>query len=284
MHEFDLSLYFPLPNLTTEGYVTLAKVLLNAAPENPPPHLAATMASLEVSLAEAETALVARIDEDLGTQRDRNFDLFVDAVWYAMRERLASWSLYAHDGAAELSEADRDALELDERLERARLAAQVHAKLFGDGVDFLRMPYAQQAAHMAARLRWFASKDHAYPLAELIGPDLASLVARCQVRYEAMVSERNTKTGRSIADLREIRNVLRRQLYRYCGALGTLVEDDDAASVAAVEAALRPILMTRARSRSRQAGAGLEGEQATLGEEAAEPEPDGSELGETLDG
>ena len=273
MDEFDISIYYPLPNLTTEGYVSLTKVMLLNLPAWAPPHVTASAHRVSQSLTATEAALVARIEEDLGTRRHRAFDLFVDAVWYVLRERLEAYGIYTHEGAAELTEEDRDLLDWDRRIARARLAGRLHFKVFGDGIEFLRASYSQQSVHMATRLTWLTGRDHGIPLDELVGANLVSLIQVCQVRYEAMVNTRNSRTGKSIADLRQLRDRLRRQLYAYCGVVATMVDPDDDASRAAVEAALRPILVARANSRRKLIGTSLEEIEAKLdaGEDPLDP-------------
>jgi hypothetical protein len=156
----------------------------------------------------------------------------------------------------------------------------MHARVFGDGVEFLRAPQAQQAAQMAARLRWL-HLDHGIPLDDVIGGDLVALLDRCQIRFEAMVNHRGARTGKSLTDVRELRNRLRRQLYTYCGAVGSMI-DGDPASVAIVEAALRPILVARANSRRKVAGTGVEALEDELGQ-SDEMDDIASELGEEPD-
>lgn len=105
--------------------------------------------------------------------------------------------------------------------------------------------------------------------AGLITPEWADLLKICQARYEAMISER-TRDGKSAADLRDLRNRLRMQIYAYCGAIGSMLDPDAAESAKLVETALRPILSYRAQNRRK--GAGEE-----LIEDTAEPSIDEAE-------
>lgn len=252
---FDLSVYYPLPLLTTEGYVSLANTMLDVKPLNGPEQVAIAALSLQEVLKEAEQGLVTRIDEDLSTKRERAFDGFVDGVWFELRQRLEFYSAYHHEGVAMFTKEDREYLEIDDRLARARIAADMLERLFGAGTDFLRAPFPQQASHMAARLDWIESKELGEMLEKLVDPYLAKLILRCQVRYEAMVSDRSSRYGKSLADLNELRNNLRRQLYSYIGAIGTMYDYKEPESAKPVEAALRPILVTRARVRRKLSSA-----------------------------
>jgi hypothetical protein len=254
MSEIDLSIYYPIPLLTTEGYISLLKSMLMVAPANPPDHVKEAIAALANAVTEAESLLVARLDENFSTGLERAFDTLVDQVWVELRQRLEFAAIYRHEGAAKFTDEDRIKLDLEERLEESRIAGMMLERMFANGVDFLRAPYPQQATHMAARLDWIDSKNFDEALEELVGPKLTALLKVCQQRYEAMVGERSSRDGKSVADFRELRNVLRRQLYGYCGAVGTLYKVGDAKSAEAVENALRPILVAREHARRKAAG------------------------------
>jgi hypothetical protein len=253
MFTFDLSLYFPIPLLTTESYVSLTKDLQRAAPSQPPPHVTKALQSMAATLVEVKAGLVSRIDKDLPASLQRAFDIFVDRVWNEVRVRLEFYDIYNYEGIQKLTEAERMSIDYDTQLERSRTAATIHARLFGDGTDFLRSKYPQQATQMATRLEWLESKQLDTELADLVGHELVDLLKVCQVRYEAMISERSTRDGKSSADLRELRNKLRMQIYAYCGAVGSMLDPDSPASLEQVEAALRPVLSYRAQTRRKGA-------------------------------
>lgn len=239
--------------------VSLGTTLVDVAPADPPPHVAAGIAAFVTVLGEVKSGLVSKIDEDLSTGTERSFDIVVDRAWLELRERLAFFEIYTQPGMNQLTEADREQLDWEARLEQARVAAVVLARLFGDGTEFLRAPYPQQATHMAARLEWLDDKQLNESLADVVGTELTSLIAVCQVRYQAMVSQRGSRAGKSLADLRALRDRLRRQIYSYAGMIGTMVQLDDPASEAVAEAALRPILVARANAKRKSfSGAGIE--------------------------
>ena len=254
MHHFDLSIYYPIPLLTTEGYISLIKTALMVAPENPPEHVKEAIVTLGDELDGAETTLVERIDEDLSTALERLFDSVVDRSWHETRQRMVFASIYLHEGTAMFTEEDRIELEYEERVEEAHAAAKMHERIFGGGLDFLRSPYPQQSTHTAARLDWIASKDLGPAFEEVIGPKLFTLLKVCQRRYEAMVGERSSRDGKSVADLRELRNHLRCVLSTYVGAIGTLYKVKQPETAAVVENALRPILIAREYARRKDLG------------------------------
>ena len=254
MSSFDLSLYYPIPALDTEGLGALAKVLLGNRPEPSTPTIEQTAERLAAALAATEQALVDRIEQELGHRRLRVFDLFTGIVWDELDSRLSAHAIYLHEAVDQLDEADRELLDVDARTDLARRAAKVHAKLFGEGKLFLRSPYPQQAMQMAARLRWVASKADEFDLAELVGAELVTLLDRCQVRYEALVDERSHDTGRVVSDLRELRSTLSRCLSSYIAAVGATADEANLASIARVEQALRPVLVARAHARRGRAG------------------------------
>lgn len=293
----DLSIYYPIPLLTTEGFVSMTNTMLDVAPSDPPGHVELAIKDLAGVLSEVEAGLVSRIDEDVSTRLERAFDIFVDGVWLDLRSRLEFYGLYKHEGTAKFTDEDLEELDFDHRLDKARSAAKILGRLFGDGTDFLRDRYPQQATHMAARLDWVQSKDLDAELSELVTHDFTVLLKVCQNRYEAMVSERSSRDGKSTADLRELRNKLRCQLYSYCGAVGSMYQPGDPETAKVIEAALRPILIVRAQARRKAASfaAGDEvdfadetgdldlaaGEDAIEGDPIApEAEPDAADEGE----
>lgn len=251
MMMFDLSQYFPAPNLDTDSFVTLAEVMLLNVPSPAPALVEQAAACLRETVDQTRASLLDRFEEQLGSRRLRDFDPFTDAVWDRVRATLAGHALYLHRGIAEFDEADRAAIDYERRVELAHKAAKAEARLFADGREFLRSPYPQQLTQMATRTTWLVKHADELELPVLIGEDLLELVRRCQVRYAALVHERSTQTGKSLVDLRELRGELRRQLYNYVGTVGGMASTGDPATVAAVEDALRPILIAREFARRR---------------------------------
>ena len=248
MDDFDLAIYYPIPLLTTGGYVSLMQTLAVVAPQNPPEHVAEAIATLKKARIKAKAQLVSRIGEDLSTGLERLFDLFVDQVWVELHQRLEFATIYNHAGAAKLTDEDREQLDFDERLAEGRIAATMLERMFSNGVDFLRAKYPQQSTHMATRLEWVESENYQDSLEEIVGPKLVALLKVCQNRYEAMVSERSSRDGTSVADLGKLRQQ-RKQVYVYAGAIGTLYKEDKPETAEIVENALRPILIAREEAR-----------------------------------
>jgi hypothetical protein len=277
MAELDLSAYYPLPLLDTEGYVSLTNTMLDVAPKNPPEHIQISINSLTGVLGEVEIALVTRIDEDLSTRIERAYDLFVDAVWFDLRHRLEFFHIYKHEGAAKFTEKDRDELDYDHRLEQSMQASKIHERIFGDGTDFLRLKFPQQATHMAARLDWVESKQLDDQLGELVTPDFVTLLKVCQTRYEAMVKERSSRDGKSNADLQALRTKLRIQLYAYTGAIGGMYDPKKPETAKVVADALCPILIVRSQTRRGPGGVGGGDEGGAVIEPAVEEEPEAQE-------
>lgn len=265
--------------LSTDGYVSLIKTLLRVAPKNPPAHILAAIQGLAAVLVAARSGLAGRLNANSSTALERAFDILVDRVWVELRDRLTFFEIYLHEGVAKFTDEDRAALEFDSKVDKARLAANLLERLFGDGLEFLRLPFPQQATQMGARLDWMEEQHKLGELDELVGKDLALLVQICQKRYEEMVGNRGSRSGKSLSDLQAIRNDLRRHIYSYCGAIGMMANygDADPATVDEVELALRPILISRANARRRPGDPGVEAE----GEEEGEVEIDASELGVT---
>jgi hypothetical protein len=227
--------------------------MLGVAPKPLPPYVDKVRAGLATMLAEAQAGLVSRLDEGLNPGAERSFDIFVDLVWAELRRRVEFRQIYGHPGTVLFDTAERQALDFDERVEQAQVASRIHARIFGDGLEFLRTSYPIQANQMAARLAWIADKELDDEWEQLVGHELATLVRVCQVRYQAMVDARGSRDGKAAADIRELRHALRRRLYAYCGAVGSLYDPDEPGSQEMVEDALRPILIARNEARRRPA-------------------------------
>jgi hypothetical protein len=256
MFILDMSIYYPIPQLGTGDFVSLIKTLIRLAPKNPPAHIAVAIDELKKALADAESTLVLRIDEDLSTRLERAFDTLVDYVWNELRRRLEFAGIYNHEGAALFSDEEREELEFDDRLDEARSANKMSERMFADGSEFLRTPFSQQATHMATRLDWIESKNFGPVLEEIVGPKLVALLKVCQRRYEEMVEDRSARDGKSAADLRELRHDLRRHVGAYCGSIGTMYTVAKPESAKLVEASLRPVLIARAHTRRKDLGIG----------------------------
>lgn len=206
------------------------------------------IARLHAAREQTEQALVARLGSDVDVALERSFDLLVDRVWLFLRSALEFWSIYEHDGVAMFTEQEQADIDLDECQELAKIADDLLNRLFGiEGSEFLRLPYMQQAAHMASRLQLIASKNLGQSYEDLIGARMVKLLQICQKRYEAMVNARTARESGVVADLREQRAAMQRAIQLYAVAVVGMLDEDEPESPTIVSNALRPILITRVR-------------------------------------
>ncbi|KIG11603.1 hypothetical protein DB30_03123 [Enhygromyxa salina] len=215
--------------------------------------------SLADSVDDAENALTERLDGKADIGLERSFDVLVDNVWVALRARLEFWRLYRHDGIGLLNAEERTKAKVDEHLELTRVAEELLARLFGDGVEFLRLSYPQQAAHMAARLRYIESRGLQAEFSKLVGAEPAALAHVCQQRYEAMVSERTARDNAVTVDLRPLRAKIRWAAENYASLLISTLPKGDEEWSKTVLAALQPMLATDITRTKSDAGEESEG-------------------------
>lgn len=267
----DIASLTSVPLLTTEGYVSLSKSLLAACPEELPALAELARKNLESSLARAEAALVARLGGQSRAGLERTFDVLVDRLWLGVRGFLELWLLYRHEGVKLLDEAERDEIELEACRELADAAEGLLDHLFGaDKARFLRRPYHEQAAEMAARLRYVDDNELDEIFAQLVGPRLALFLRVCQRRYEAMVEARAAREGANQPNLREVRDDLRRNISLYSGVIAALLYTDLPDAEALVRKALMPNVQFQSRRSPSEGGE----DEAELGEGEGAPEGD----------
>jgi hypothetical protein len=240
----DLSGYSSLSVLTLTGCISVGNSLVEAMPGGVPEHVNEAAQSLVDSVDDAENALTDRLDGKADIGLERSFDVLVDNVWVSLRSGLEFWRLYRHDGIDLLSAEERTKAKVDEHLELTRVAEELLARLFGDGVDFLRLSYPQQAAHMAARLRYIETRGLQAEFIQLVGAAPAALARVCQQRYEAMVSARTARDNAVTIDLRPLRAKIRWAAENYASLLLSTLPKGDEEWSKTVLAALQPMLAT----------------------------------------
>lgn len=243
----DLGPYRTVPLLSATGTVSLGKSLLALRLPNTPAYVEKDTKKLELAIENAEAQFAERHDAGADLGLERSFDVLVDRIWVALRSRLQFWLNYDHEGIELFSDDERDELELAEARELAVVAAELLARVFGEGVEFLRLPYPRQAAEMASRLRYIETHGYGAVFEELVGARPAAFVKVCQRRYEAMVEQRDARPDGVTINLRLLRDDVKRAIERYANAVLTLIDDDDPEQSQAVLAALHPLIAVRTR-------------------------------------
>ena len=263
----NLSRYRTLSSITLAGSISAGKGLIELAPEEIPDDekkaVEKALNKLAIAIDAAGEAMSERLDDKADLRLERLFDLLVDRVWVSLRARLDFWHCYDHEGVNLLSNAEQIELDIEGGRKLAAAAKELHDRLFGEGLEFLRLPYPQQASHMAARLLYIESHGLGPQFVELVGARPIALAKVCQRRYEAMVSARSARDNTVSNDLRPLRMKIANAAEKYANVLLATLDDYDEAWAEIVLTALRPMLGSdRARSHG-------EAEEA----EAAEPDP-----------
>jgi hypothetical protein len=238
----DLSSYRTMSVLTLTGSISVGKSLVDLRPVDIPDYVEKAADKLTAAVEAAENALTDRLDRRADLGLERSFDILVDRVWVSLRARLEFWACYRHEGLGLLGKDEQAELDIEGGRKHAAVAEELLARLFGDGVEFLRLPYPQQAAHMAARLRYVESRGLEQELAELVDERLVALARICQRRYEGMVAERSARDTAVSVDLRPLRARIRTAAENYASLLLSTLDDGDEEWAKAILTALRPML------------------------------------------
>jgi hypothetical protein len=260
------------PSVSLRATISLAQALLAIKPTlGHPPHEFAA-AELAKQLEAAQAALTTRRRQSGEAEVEaslREFDRSVDDVWKMMHDGLERWAKFQAPGFEALSEAERLAMDLVGKREQAEQAHPLRARLFSDGLDFLRTGSVEQSAAMAERLRLVKDDGLGEALDELVGFDVTKTLMVCQGRYEHMVGARLAK-GTIGPNLVDVRTRLRGQLMHYSASLVLLVMTKrDNETVRVVIDALRPQITMRA-----QQGGGSSGPAAEEIDALGPPESD----------
>ena len=216
-------------------------------------HVDQVMDRLREATTEAEAAMIMRLREDnegsASASADQELDIAVDPLWSLLRRRLDDWKVFTRAGL-DFLEHDLEAppeVDLDTLRTKAARAQEISERLFGtEGLSFVQQPYTEQAQLMANVLGLIDADKLGEEIIELTGPELLSMLRRCQLRYESMIQARAIRLGGSAADLRVLRGRLRRLIVRYAGAVITLLDESEPETLQVVEAALLPMLTIRA--------------------------------------
>jgi hypothetical protein len=221
MQFIDPSDYSGVPLLDVAGGISLTTSLKTAMPAKMP----VTVKSAAREMVAAADALAdAWSDEPVPTVDDRRpADAAIDRAWGAFHSRLVAYSTLPTDRYKESAE-----------------AANLVRTLFPDGLAFLRLPYNQEWAESAKRLKKIADDNLEDTLNDLAGEEFLAEIRRAHEVYGEVLGI--TKVAPAAQSpvraerLRELRRLMNRYVVRVLAQL-----DDDAESQAMVRQALQPI-------------------------------------------
>lgn len=229
---FDPSLYVRAPVISLASGLTLGRALLSAQPSGLPASVKKASDGLRIVVDQAEASWLARQRASAGSSdiNSRQVDQLSDQGWAALRGRIESYALLPSD-----------------EFPLAESAGQLLQILFPEGLGFLKLTYAEQAAHTAALLRRIDEDGLAKDLDAVCGPEFLRHVRTLQPRYDAMVQAQLTQRDGG-PDLAGQVRALARAIVTYATRVAATVEDDDAKTLAKAREALRPLDQFRSQT------------------------------------
>lgn len=249
---FDPDLYASVPTRTPRASLGLARALITAASTEPDPALTKRIAKIRKAAKLLQTSWVDAGRPTPASQDVRAVDVTVDRRWSALRSRL--------EGCVQLDDEDH-----------APRATKLMQTLFPTGLDFLRLPYAEEWAESERRLVLIKTDGLKAELAELVGARYLTALEEAHAAYGAALGITNKKAAapdpaRVLEPLRKLHAAIASYVRAVVGA----VDEDDEDSVMAAQEQLEPIVRAR---RPRGAG-GVETE-----EPIEAPVPEGPAVG-----
>ncbi|MFI5299751.1 MAG: hypothetical protein ACHREM_16820 [Polyangiales bacterium] len=222
MIDFEAHTYTAIPDLDVASLLALGTALSNAMPRPLPDELRKPVKKLRAALAsllEASAVLPkAGANRDLADQR-------VDAAWEALHARLVAYDDLPHDVYAEIAAA------------RALVAA-----VFPEGLAFLTLPHNAEWVESDKRLRAIDDGNLAAQVDALAGALFLREVRAAHAAYGDALGIAVPRVALSAPQLVGPALDLRKAVQRYARAVIGLVDEDELATVAMAESALRPIL------------------------------------------
>lgn len=230
--DFDPSLYVRAPIISLASGLTLGRALLSAQPSGLPASVKKASDGLRAAVDQAEASWVARQRASTGSSdiNSRQVDQLSDQAWAALRGRAESYALLPSD---EFPLAER--------------AGQILQLLFPDGLSFLKLTYAEQAANTSALLRRIDEDGLQRELDAICGPEFLRHVRKLQPRYDAMVQAQLSQRDAG-PDLASQVRAIARAIVTYATRVAATVEDDDPKTLSRAREALRPLDQFRSQT------------------------------------
>lgn len=251
--EIDFTAYLSAPAVDAAGGVALGVALLAAAPKKPPASIRRAAHALRKSTLALQSAW--KLTEAAATPDRRGADHRMDVAWNAFWNRLHAY--------AELPSEDYP---------RAGHAAAREATLFGDGLAFLKLPYAREWAESERRLRMLDDKKLESELREIVGQDFIAEVRAAHAAYGDALGI--TEAQAAPPDVVKVQQPLRdlQAAVRSYALQVVAVADGNPDFAPAAHDALSPIDQLRATT-SRSANAGTAAASAVASAAGKTPSP-----------
>jgi hypothetical protein len=249
---FDPDLYGSVPTRTPRATLGLARALISAAPEEPDAALAKRLTKIRKAAKLLQGAWVDASRPTPATEDARVVDVTLDRCWSAMRSRL--------EGCSQLGDDDL-----------APRATKLLETVFPTGLDFLRLPYAEEWAESERRLALIKTDDLDAEFERMAGAAYLPAIKQAHAAYGAALGITDKKAAApDPARVLEPLRALQAAISSYVRAVVGAVDEDDEDSVVAAKEQLEPIV----RARRPRASGGADADEPI---EAPMPEGPGSE-------
>jgi hypothetical protein len=240
-----------VPNASLKVLHRLGKTLVHDKPDITNPTIDISIDNLSKEITVAGTAMIGRFREfnPLLIAGEVDFDRSVDTVWIWVRRTIEAWrDIASHPGLGVLPPDLQDQVKLPALRAKGELAKKLHNRLFGaDGTNWVKSSFIEQSQTMATILGVVEADGLREDLESIIGPDLMLLIETMQIQYEAMVSARMSREGRSSDNFRTLRAKLRWRIDHYKNAVESLRDPDKPQTYEVVERSLRSLILLSQR-------------------------------------
>jgi hypothetical protein len=245
--EIDPTPYVRPPKFDVPSGVTLGLSLITAMPKPAPDHVRAAATRVRKDTIALQAAW-GKSGTGAATTRDRRkSDIRIDTAWGMLLDRLESYSRLPAD-----------------HYPRAARARELVDTISPGDREWLKYVYEAEWAESDKRLGWIEKQGLSKDINELAGPDFLAEVKAAHAEYGVALGVTAPAPELLGVNLAEPLQALARSIGKYTLAVVTMA-GDDAASIAVVRKALRPIDEYR-EGQARRARAS--------GGAAAEPEPE----------
>lgn len=246
LQDLEPTRYLRTPILDVAGGVALGIALLTAAGKDLPVAAKRAAKVLRQVVVVLQSDWAAQRNAGVATEQDkRPADQRLDRVWGAVGVRLQTLA------------------ELPHTIDQARQAAQLYARIFPDGLAFLRLPYERQWAESEQRLAQLADEELGAAVEELVGAFVLTELRAAHANYGQILGITDAKPGAAVApNLLDQLRVVQQAMTSYALQLVAAAHAEPEL-VASVRRALRPLDDLRA-AQARRAS-------ARAGDPATEP-------------
>ncbi len=176
LQDLEPTRYLRTPVLDVPGGVALGIALLSAAGKELPAPAKRAAKVLRQAVVALQNNWAAQRSASQTTEEDkRPADQRLDRAWAAVGVRLQTVS------------------ELPAEIEEAGQAARLNARIFPDGLAFLRLPYERQWAESEQRLALIADEEMGAVVAELVGDFVLNELKDAHADYGRVLGITNAK-------------------------------------------------------------------------------------------